>query len=169
MATSNSPYTGPTPSIVPERTSWRHRAPAGAPAGQAPNAKSPASVAWSGLPRTGSACAAATAGTARAGRAAASTAAAVRRPRRGRRGRAVTRGSLSWDPEARVSTPPRAAAFPRIHDPADRRRGGYLALVERPPEIRASDAERERTAALLRDAAAEGRLTFEELADRVEA
>jgi hypothetical protein len=41
--------------------------------------------------------------------------------------------------------------------------------VERPPEIRASDAERERTAALLRDAAAEGRLTFEELADRVEA
>jgi len=41
--------------------------------------------------------------------------------------------------------------------------------VDRPPAIRASDAERERTSALLRDAAAEGRLTFEELADRVEA
>lgn len=41
--------------------------------------------------------------------------------------------------------------------------------MDRPPAIRASDAERERTAALLRDAAAEGRLTFEELADRVEA
>jgi hypothetical protein len=37
------------------------------------------------------------------------------------------------------------------------------------PAIRASDAERERTMARLRDAAAEGRLTFEELADRVEA
>ena len=41
--------------------------------------------------------------------------------------------------------------------------------MDRPPAIRASDAERERTAGLLRDAAAEGRLTFEELADRVEA
>jgi hypothetical protein len=41
--------------------------------------------------------------------------------------------------------------------------------VDRPPAIRASDAERERASALLRDAAAEGRLTFEELADRVEA
>jgi Domain of unknown function (DUF1707) len=34
-------------------------------------------------------------------------------------------------------------------------------------EIRASDAERERTVGLLRDAAAEGRLNFEELADRI--
>ncbi|MDQ3410301.1 MAG: DUF1707 domain-containing protein [Actinomycetota bacterium] len=37
------------------------------------------------------------------------------------------------------------------------------------PALRASDAERERTQELLRDAAAEGRLTFEELADRIEA
>lgn len=37
------------------------------------------------------------------------------------------------------------------------------------PEIRASDAERDATVTRLRDAAAEGRLTFEELADRVEA
>jgi hypothetical protein len=36
-------------------------------------------------------------------------------------------------------------------------------------DVRASDAEREATIALLRDAAAEGRLTFEELADRIEA
>jgi len=39
----------------------------------------------------------------------------------------------------------------------------------RPPALRASDAERERTQELLRDAAAEGRLTFEELADRIDA
>jgi hypothetical protein len=36
-------------------------------------------------------------------------------------------------------------------------------------DVRASDAERETTIARLRDAAAEGRLTFEELADRIEA
>jgi hypothetical protein len=35
------------------------------------------------------------------------------------------------------------------------------------PDVRASDAERDRTVVLLRDAAAEGRLTFEELADRI--
>jgi hypothetical protein len=35
------------------------------------------------------------------------------------------------------------------------------------PEVRASDAERNRAVDLLRDAAAEGRLTFEELADRI--
>lgn len=35
--------------------------------------------------------------------------------------------------------------------------------------LRASDAERERTIDLLREAAGEGRLTFEELADRIEA
>ena len=34
--------------------------------------------------------------------------------------------------------------------------------------VRASDGERERTMELLRDAAADGRLTFEELADRIE-
>jgi hypothetical protein len=34
-------------------------------------------------------------------------------------------------------------------------------------DVRASDAERDRTVQLLRDAAAEGRLTFEELADRI--
>lgn len=37
------------------------------------------------------------------------------------------------------------------------------------PAIRASDAEREQTMTVLRDAAGEGRLTFEELADRIEA
>ena len=37
------------------------------------------------------------------------------------------------------------------------------------PAVRASDAERERVMSRLREAAAEGRLTFEELADRVEA
>lgn len=36
-------------------------------------------------------------------------------------------------------------------------------------DLRASDAEREATVERLRDAAAEGRLTFEELADRIEA
>ena len=36
-------------------------------------------------------------------------------------------------------------------------------------DVRASDAEREATVERLRDAAAEGRLTFEELADRIEA
>jgi len=36
------------------------------------------------------------------------------------------------------------------------------------PEVRASDAERERAVVLLRDAAGEGRLTFEELADRID-
>jgi hypothetical protein len=35
------------------------------------------------------------------------------------------------------------------------------------PDVRASDAERDRTVELLRDAAGEGRLTFEELADRI--
>jgi hypothetical protein len=48
-------------------------------------------------------------------------------------------------------------------------RRGTVRRVDRPPAIRASDAERDRTSGLLRDAAAEGRLTFEELADRVEA
>ncbi len=37
------------------------------------------------------------------------------------------------------------------------------------PELRVSDAERDRAVMRLRDAAAEGRLTFEELADRIEA
>jgi hypothetical protein len=36
------------------------------------------------------------------------------------------------------------------------------------PEVRASDAERDRAVERLRDAAAEGRLTFEELADRID-
>ena len=40
---------------------------------------------------------------------------------------------------------------------------------ERRALVRASDAERERTTELLRDAAADGRLTFEELADRTAA
>jgi hypothetical protein len=40
--------------------------------------------------------------------------------------------------------------------------------AEQHPDLRASDAERERTIDALRDAAAEGRLTFEELADRIE-
>ena len=35
------------------------------------------------------------------------------------------------------------------------------------PQVRASDAERDRAVELLRDGAAEGRLTFEELADRI--
>src|SRR6478609_4190781 len=35
-------------------------------------------------------------------------------------------------------------------------------------DVRASDAERDETVDLLREAAAEGRLTFEELADRIE-
>jgi hypothetical protein len=39
----------------------------------------------------------------------------------------------------------------------------------RVPAVRASDDEREVAMGRLRDAAAEGRLTFEELADRVEA
>ena len=39
----------------------------------------------------------------------------------------------------------------------------------RVPAVRASDAERERVIARLRDAAADGRLAFEELADRVDA
>lgn len=41
--------------------------------------------------------------------------------------------------------------------------------MRRVDEIRASDAERDAAVTRLRDAAAEGRLTFEELADRVEA
>jgi hypothetical protein len=36
------------------------------------------------------------------------------------------------------------------------------------PDLRASDRERERTIDILRDAAGEGRLTFEELADRID-
>jgi hypothetical protein len=40
--------------------------------------------------------------------------------------------------------------------------------AEQHPDLRASDAERERTIDVLRDAAGEGRLTFEELADRIE-
>jgi hypothetical protein len=39
----------------------------------------------------------------------------------------------------------------------------------RTPAVRASDAEREAAIGRLRDAAAEGRMTFEELADRIEA
>ena len=41
-------------------------------------------------------------------------------------------------------------------------------MTAEPPDLRASDAERERTALALRDAAAEGRLTLEELADRLD-
>jgi hypothetical protein len=51
--------------------------------------------------------------------------------------------------------------MPRPADSDPARRGGV--------PIRASDAERERVMDALRDAAAEGRLTFEELADRIEA
>ena len=39
---------------------------------------------------------------------------------------------------------------------------------ERRPQVRVSDEDRERTVAALRDGAAEGRLTFDELAQRVE-
>jgi hypothetical protein len=46
-------------------------------------------------------------------------------------------------------------------------RGSVLRVSER-PELRVSDADREATVALLREAGGEGRLTFEELADRVE-
>jgi DUF1707 SHOCT-like domain/Cell wall-active antibiotics response LiaF, C-terminal len=49
---------------------------------------------------------------------------------------------------------------------------GYAAVMAndaRVPAVRASDDEREVTIGRLRDAAAEGRLTFEERADRVEA
>lgn len=42
-------------------------------------------------------------------------------------------------------------------------------MAEGSPAIRASDAERDRAIARLQDGAAEGRLTFEELADRVDA
>jgi hypothetical protein len=41
--------------------------------------------------------------------------------------------------------------------------------VSQPPALRASDADRERTIALLRDHAAEGRLTLEEFTDRMSA
>jgi uncharacterized protein DUF1707/cell wall-active antibiotic response 4TMS protein YvqF len=41
--------------------------------------------------------------------------------------------------------------------------------VSDPPALRASDADRERTARLLRDHAVEGRLTLEEFSDRVSA
>jgi hypothetical protein len=41
-------------------------------------------------------------------------------------------------------------------------------MTAEPPAMRASDAERERTALTLRDAATEGRLTLEELAARLE-
>ncbi len=41
-------------------------------------------------------------------------------------------------------------------------------MTAEPPDLRASDAERERTALALRDAAAEGRLTLEELAGRLD-
>jgi hypothetical protein len=51
--------------------------------------------------------------------------------------------------------------MPGEADPDRARRGAV--------PIRASDAERERTMEVLRDAAAEGRLTFEELADRIDA
>jgi hypothetical protein len=40
--------------------------------------------------------------------------------------------------------------------------------AESHPDLRASDLERERAIEVLRDAAGEGRLTFEELADRIE-
>jgi Domain of unknown function (DUF1707)/Cell wall-active antibiotics response 4TMS YvqF len=41
-------------------------------------------------------------------------------------------------------------------------------MTSEPPDLRASDAERERTVLALRDAAAEGRLTLEELAGRLD-
>lgn len=41
--------------------------------------------------------------------------------------------------------------------------------MSEPPSVRASDAERERAIQRVRDAAGEGRLTLEELADRIEA
>lgn len=41
--------------------------------------------------------------------------------------------------------------------------------MSEPPALRASDADRERTVALLRDHAVEGRLTLEEFSDRVSA
>lgn len=47
--------------------------------------------------------------------------------------------------------------------------GGRMSDSGRTPAVRASDAEREAAMRRLRDAAAEGRMTFEELADRIEA
>jgi hypothetical protein len=47
--------------------------------------------------------------------------------------------------------------------------GGRMSDSGRTPAFRASDAEREAAMGRLRDAAAEGRMTFEELADRIEA
>jgi hypothetical protein len=47
--------------------------------------------------------------------------------------------------------------------------GGRMSDSGRTPAVRVSDAEREAAMGRLRDAAAEGRMTFEELADRIEA
>lgn len=54
-----------------------------------------------------------------------------------------------------------------MRDGASERAGGTLGGVEQPP-LRASDADRERVVALLREASVDGRLTVEELADRAE-
>ena len=53
--------------------------------------------------------------------------------------------------------------------PRQRRYAGPMGDETGGAPIRASDAEREVAVRRMRDAAAEGRLTFEELADRVEA
>jgi ketosteroid isomerase-like protein len=54
-------------------------------------------------------------------------------------------------------------------DPDDALRAVGASLVAEPPATRASDAEREATAARLRSAAGEGRLGLDELAERLEA
>ncbi len=48
--------------------------------------------------------------------------------------------------------------------PPDRERGGSSAY---PPEMRASDSDRDRVAEVLREAAGDGRLTLEELQERL--
>ena len=107
---------------------------------------------------------------ARGGRAAR---ASRRRRRRALEGPAGTldRGRRVRDPQGRL--------LPCLHGrrlavhglPAARglRSGAAGPGAEPVTDVRASDAEREATVERLRDAAAEGRLTFEELADRIEA
>jgi hypothetical protein len=77
------------------------------------------------------------------------------------------------DPFAKSSQPPAAKAEPVFAEPPPAELAGLDPLLDgsaaAEPQLRASDADRERVADILRDAFAEGRLDVAEHAERIEA
>src|SRR5205814_1441442 len=110
--------------------------------------------------------------SARSGRSAARRRQAQPAPRRRRRRRRAQRaaGCLGGQPSSRCLIDLRAESLVPSSEWTSRAPAATLAAVadETAPELRVSDAEREHAATELREHLAEGRLTLDELAERLD-